>query len=177
MICPQCKAKFICRSGDENRAKKLGAPRYCGRVCAGLARRAEPKSVEQRKAEKAAYDREYRGRNQERLKAEKAEWYQRNRDPEKEREYRKARMQLHVEYCRRPEYKAWKIEYDKRRNEQEYADYAEAWRLLQELEREVRSRASAYECRVQNGYYTRNAQKRRRELWQAMKSKNSTPRI
>lgn len=146
------------------------APLYCSRACAGLARRGAPKTEADRKAEKAAYDREYRA-DYKRL------YYLETRDPEKQRAYRHANMQRHVEYCRSPEYKAWKHEYDLRRNEAEYADWAESWRLLQDLEKEIRSRASAYDIRVANGYYTRTAQKRRRELWQLKKSLNSTPAI
>ena len=113
MICPQCTAQFEARTGHANRAAKTGAPLYCGRTCAGLARRLPaPKSVEQKKAEKAAYDRKYRQRDPEARKAERAAYYQRTRDPEKERELRKAKMPQHVEYCRRPEYRAYKREYE-----------------------------------------------------------------
>lgn len=156
--CPQCRSVFVANSSRTNRAARDGAPLYCGRACAGLARRNPPMSDEQRRAEKAAYDREYRARN-----------------PEKERAYRQANMARHVEYCRRPEYRAKKHEYDAKRNEAEYGEWAEAWRLLQDLEQEIRSQATAYERRVANGYYTRNAQKRRRELWQQRKTLTSTP--
>lgn len=178
MICQQCAAQFEARAGNANRAAKTGAPLYCGRACAGLSRRLPmPKSAEQKKVEKAAYDREYRQRNPEVRKAERAAYYQRTRDPEKERELRKTRAPQHVEYCRRPEYRAYKHEYDMKRNEAEYQEWAEAWRLLLDLEKEIRSRATAYERRVANGYYLRNAQKRRRELWQQRKNLNSTPAI
>ena len=90
-------------------------------------------------------------------------------------EYRKIRMPKHVEYCRQPEYRAKKHDYDKKRSEDEYGEFAEAWRLLQDLEKEIRSQATAYERRVANGYYTRNAQKRRREL--CLIRKNSTQAI
>jgi hypothetical protein len=149
---------------------------FCSKACCGLSRRlAVPKTDEEKKSEKAAYDRKYRALNAEKLKAEKAAWYQRNRDPDKERAHRQARMHLHVEYCRRPEYRIKKHEYDRKRNESEWGEWAEVWRLLQDLEKEIRSQASAYERRVANGYYTRNAQKRRRELCQIRK--NLTPAI
>jgi hypothetical protein len=35
-------------------------------------------------------------------------------------EYRKQRMHLHVEYCRRPEYRAWKREYDRKYRAKEF---------------------------------------------------------
>ena len=172
MNCAHCGLVLLRRAGDVNRAAKMGAPLYCGKACAGLARRAPAKTAEQKKEEKRLYDLKYRADNAARLKAEKAAWYASNHDREKEREYRIKRMPRHVEYCRTPEYKAWKTKYDMKRNEQEFADFAEAWRLLQELEKEIRSRASAYEIRVAQGYYTRNAQKRRRELWQINNRKN-----
>ena len=171
--CPQCNASFAAMTKHANQADKIGAPLYCCMACAHIARRL-PKSPEQKKAEKAAYDREYRARDPEALKAYKALHYQEFRDSEKERATRQLRMPQHVEYCRRPEYRAKKHEYDTVRYEAEYGDYAETWRLLLDLEREIRSQATAYERRVANGYYTRNAQKRRRELWQLRKIQNST---
>lgn len=172
--CPQCKGEFFANAGRVNRAVKLLAPLYCGKECAAASRRLG-RSEAEKKALKAEYDREYRKRDPEALKAYKALYYQETRDPEKERAIRKAKMAQHVEYCRRPEYKAWKHEYDIQRASEEYGEWAETWRLLLDLEKEIRSQATAYERRVANGYYTRNAQKRRRELWQLRKSLNSTP--
>lgn len=172
--CPQCQAAFTARTGDVNRATKRGAPKYCSKACSGLARRIYRDPVEKKKL-KAAYDREYRNRNHVVIKAKKAARYRVNCDREKEREIRKKRMPRHVEYCRRPEYKAYKHEYDKRRNESEFGEFAEAWRLLQELEKEIRSQSTAYERRVANGYYIRSAQKRRRDLCQMRKLLNLTP--
>ncbi len=152
----------------------MGAPTYCGKVCAGLARRAPPKSDEQKRAEKAAYDEKRRAEKADEIAEKKRAFYEANRDRilAQMTVYRKTRMPAHVEYCRRPEYKVKKHQYDMRRNEQEFAEFAETWRLLQDLEKEIRSQASAYEVRVQQGYYTRNAQKRRRELWQLIKATN-----
>lgn len=176
--CAHCGGLFAAKVSRANRADRDGAPLYCGRVCAGLARRV-PKTPEQKKAEKAAYDRTRREEHGDKMKAEKRAHYEANRTQILERMtvYRKQRMPQHVEYCRRPEYRAKKHEYDRKRNEMEYAEWAETWRLLLDLEREIRSQATAYERRVANGYYTRNAQKRRRELWQRRKNLNSMPAI
>lgn len=159
-----------------NRSDRAGAPLYCGKGCALAARRVE-RTAEEKKALKAAYDRDYRKRDPEAMKAYKALYYQETRDPERERAVRKAKMPQHIEYCRRPEYKAWKHEYDIQRAADEYGEFADTWRLLLDLEKEIRSQATAYERRVANGYYLRSAQKRRRELWQLRKSMNSTPAI
>ena len=48
-------------------------------------------------------------------------------------------MPKHVEYCRRPEYKAWKHEYDIQKAAEEFGEFGEAWRLLLDLEKEIRS--------------------------------------
>ena len=172
-ICPQCSVVFDAKAGRVNRAKSINAPLYCGRVCSGLARRSKvEKTQKQKRAEKAEYDRKRREALGAALKEEKKAYYEANRERilAQMTEYRKQRMPKHVEYCRRPEYKAYKAEYDKVRDESEYAEFAEAWRLLQELEKEIRSQATAYERRVANGYYLRSAQKRRRELCRLRKS-------
>jgi hypothetical protein len=174
--CPQCDREFFARASHVNRAIKMLAPLYCGKACASAARRIEV-DAETKKALKAEYDSKRRDALADELKAQKRAHYEANRDRILARmvEYRKKRMPQHVEYCRRPEYKAYKVEYDKARNESEYGEWADAWRLLQDLEQEIRSQASAYERRVANGYYLRTAQKRRRELWQLKKNCNSTP--
>jgi hypothetical protein len=168
--CAQCGTQASRKSGSVNRALKIGAPLYCGKTCAGLARRNKnPPTEEERKAAKAAYDAKRRAEKAEEIKAAKAAYYQRTRDPEREREIRRQNKGRHVEYCRRPEYRAKKAEYDRQKHLAEYGPLADAVPLLEELEREIRSRASSYAVRVAKGYYTRSAQNRRRELWQLKK--------
>lgn len=172
-ICAQCGKLCDKKTAAVNRAKKVGAPLYCDRNCAGLARRRKVElTPEQKKAAKSAYDKQYRLERHERIKAKKRAWYEANNEriAPVMAAYRKKRMPKHVEYCRQPEYRAKKYEYDRQRNESEYGEWAEVWRLLQDLEKEISSQATAYERRVANGYYTRNAQKRRRELCQLRKN-------
>jgi hypothetical protein len=164
-FCPQCKLPFKASAGRVNQAQKRGAPLYCDRICSGLARRlACPPTDEQRRAAKAAYDAVYRDRNLERIKAWKADHYRRTRDPVKEAAIRKARMHLHVEYCRRPEYKAWKSAYDTQyRAKKDFGPFAEAALLLQDIEREIDAQATRYEVYRTNGTLNK-AQTRRRAL-------------
>jgi len=165
--CAQCGIEANRSSGNVNRALRIGAPLYCGKACAGLARRNKnPLTGDERKARKAAYDVKRRAEMAEEIKKKKADYYQRTRDPEKEREIRKQNMGRHVEYCRRPEYRSKKAAYDRERRLAEFGPLADVVPLLEELEREIRSRASSYEVRVANGYYTRSSQNRRRALWQ-----------
>lgn len=166
ILCPQCNQERDKPAGCVNRSRAIGAPVYCGRACAGLARRLKspPTDAEKREA-KRLYDEAYRAKHLASIKAKKAAHYKVASDPEKERVYRKAHMHRHVEYCRRPEYRQWKAEYDKQLRAAEYGPFAETFLLLLDVERELRAQASSYERRKANGYYTRNAQKRRREAW------------
>lgn len=144
-----------------NRAAKNGVRLFCDRACAGLARRVE-RTDEEKIAAKAANDAEYRIKNRSRLKAEKAAWYQRTADREKEREYRRENMGRHVEYCRRPEYRKKKRIYDRGyRAKQKYGPFAEAFLTLQELETEIAARASRYEIYAQNGLLNKAKERKR----------------
>ena len=159
--CAQCHAMTWHEAGHVNRSRKIGAPLYCGKECAGLARRNGLSDTE-KKARKAEYDREYRAENRKRLKAKKAAYYQRTRDPEREREIRKQRMHLHVAYCRRPEYRAKKHAYDRVYNaKRAFGEFWESGVLLSELEAEVLSRASRYDIDLTNGKLNKTTKRRR----------------
>lgn len=161
-LCRSCGATVRQSQGSINRAVREGKPLYCDRVCAGLARRI---SSSQKKRKKAAYDADRRIEKATEISAQKRDYYQRTRNPEKERQRRLATMERHVEYCRQPEYKVVKAEYDRERHAQEYGQYGAAYLLLLDLEREIRSRATSYERYKARGYYTRTSQQRRRDLW------------
>lgn len=159
--CPQCQREVEKHSGAVNRAAKIGAPIYCGRACAGLARRIY-RAKAQKVAEKKLYDAEYRRKNRQRLKAEKAAHYQRTRDPVKEAIYRKAHMARHVAYCQSPEYKQWKQAYDSAyRAEKLYGPFAESFLLLQAIEKEIASRMSRYDIYMANGTLNKWLHRRR----------------
>jgi hypothetical protein len=93
---------------------------------------------------------EYRRKNRAALKAKKAAYYQRARDPEKERKRRKENMAQHVEYCRQPRYRAWKSEYDKRYRARGYGAFADAHMLAVTLNREIKQRMPRHEIYIQN---------------------------
>jgi hypothetical protein len=148
--CPQCRKPAYKPVSAVNRARAAEAPIYCGRVCAGLARRKPEKTKAQKVAEKAAYDAEYRIKNKEMLRAKRAAYFQRTYDPEAARIERKKRAAFHAEYCRQPSYKLWKAEYDRRRRAQAFGEFADAYTLTLELNREIKARSSNYEIRRQN---------------------------
>lgn len=172
-VCPVCSKQFTIATGAYNRACQRGYEPRCSRACDGIMRR-KHKTPEQKKAEKAEYDREYREKNRAMLKAKKAERFQRTYDPAKAAVERKKRAHKHAEYCRRPEYRAWKREYDKQyRANREYGDYAEAFLTLRDLENEILSNATRVEIGVQNGTLCKS-QKRKRAF---AKSQRPEPEV
>lgn len=159
--CAHCTATATTSSGAFNRAKKIGAPLYCGMECAGLARR-KWKSIDQRKAEKQAYDAARRVELADRIKAEKRAYHLRTYDPVKAAVQRKARMPYHVEYCRRPEYREWKREYDRTyRATKEYGEFAECFLLVMDIRAECLSQMTDYEIRLDKGTLNKRQQRRR----------------
>lgn len=159
--CAHCGKTADKPPGEVNRASRAGLRLYCGRRCAGLAKRkGVPKSV--KRLLKKLYDAEYRKKNLALLKAKKRAYHLRTYDPEKARIERKAKMPRHIEYCRRPEYKRWKSDYDRKRRDAVYGPFAEAARLCIELSRATREVMTDEEIRQANGTYNK-VQRRRRE--------------
>ena len=147
--CPHCRKTADKPSGAVNRARAAGLRIFCGRRCAGLARR-KRKPKAQKVEEKRIYDAEYRRKNRTLLKAKKAAYFQRTYDPAKARIERKKRAAFHAEYCRRPSYKLWKREYDRRRRDGFYGAFAEAAQLTIELNREIKERATNEQIKWEN---------------------------
>jgi hypothetical protein len=169
IFCPQCLSWKPCIAGRSNRAKKDGLPLYCGRTCSGLARRKDnPKSPRnpEYKFMKAEYDKKYRENNKELIRGKKAAYYAKTgplrRD--KERESRKKRMNLHVEYCRRPEYKEYKKGYDEKyRAKKLYGAFAEASLALNQLESELNKHGSWQDRQMAAGLFINKSTERKRE--------------
>ena len=167
--CQHCGESVTQSWGSINRALKLGKPIYCNKQCAGAVRRVE-KTPEQKKEEKRLYDLNYRATSPT-LKARKAAHYQKTRDPVKEAEKRKERMPYHVEYCRRPEYRAWKKEYDRHNlAKKQYGEFGEAVIALREIEQEVAERIDRTEIYIANNTLNKK-QTRRRDYEQRLNSK------
>ena len=159
--CARCGRFALKASGSVNRSEAKGAPLYCGRECSGAAKR-KGLTDAQKRANKAAYDAQYRAKNASVLKTKKAAHYAANVDRAKEAATRKARMPKHVEYCRRPEYRRWKVEYDKKYHARKgFGDFGEAAIVLNELEAEISARATWVEIRTANGTLNKHQQRRR----------------
>jgi hypothetical protein len=171
MFCPSCNQPIAKKTGEINRAKKYGRPLYCNRACAGIGRRTFA-DAEAKKDAKAKYDKDRRARLADRIRAEKAEFHRRTYDPQKAAIIRKARAPKHAEYCRRPEYREWKREYDRgHRAKTEYGEYWESAILALDIRRACLDLMDDHQIRQQAG--TLNKQlKRRREYDRAFGSKS-----
>lgn len=159
--CPICAVSFQKEAGAYNRAVIAGLNVYCGRTCMGLSRRKPERSAEEKKIAKKAYDEQYRENNLEVIKRKKAEYFKEDyaANPEKYRADRQRRMADHVEYCRTPEYKAYKAEYDKKyRAKQEAGEFWEAYLLWVELDNLLDSKKIKYELGLINKSQNRKRQ-------------------
>lgn len=172
--CAHCGTTADKAAGHVKRARERGLNLYCDRRCSGLGRR-QGKTKAQQVAEKAAYDAAYRAKNGAMLKQKKAARHKATYDPAKAAVERKKRMPLHVEYCRRPEYRAWKKEYDRRHRAEEFGDFAEAYMLTLDLNREIKGRVSSHEVKYQNGG-TNKAQRRKRQGEQEERGRKASGR-
>lgn len=162
ITCAHCGKAAEKSAGAVNRARKVGLSLYCDRTCAGLGRRNPPKSIEQKKAEKRAYDAARREALADQIKAAKRDYHQRTYDPVKAAAVRKLRMPYHVEYCRRPEYREWKREYDRAYSaNKEYGEFAECFLLVMDIRAECLSRMTDYEIRLEKGTLNKRQQRRR----------------
>ena len=159
-LCPQCGEEFWRRQGEFNRADRAGLKVYCGRECAGFGRR-KNKTAAEKLVEKAKYDADRRERMADILKAEKAEHHRRTYDPAKAAIVRKARMPKHVEYCRRPEYKAKKQAYDVQRRAAEFGEFAECYLLMLTIRDECLKIQTDYEIRQSAGTLCKTTKRRR----------------
>lgn len=170
--CARCGKKVERPAGHVNRSRAIGAPLYCGRKCSGIARR-KHKTKAQRVAEKAAYDKEYLRKNIALIKAKKRAHHLRTYDPATARIERKKRAKQHAEYCRRPDYRRWKSDYDRKRRDGLYGEFAEAARLTIDLNKEIKERSTNHEIRWQN-QTSNKSQFRRRKT--AEESQRGRPR-
>lgn len=127
-----------------------------------------PKLKPDKRVLKAEYDRKRRAELGETLRAQKMAAYYADHERQKaiHAEYRNRpeNVARHNAYCRRPAYVAAKTQYDRRRRARlQFDQFADSFLLLQDLEREIDTRASRYDIYLSNGTINK-AQTRRRAL-------------
>lgn len=145
LVCDTCGETFDAIPGAVNRATKLGTKvRFCSRPCAGLARRAPPVPIDEKRRKKSAYDAAHRAAKAAEIRAKKNAAYlanhaERLRQMAEKRAdpvYREKMRAYQREHSARPEWKAHKKTYDRRfKAEKKYGpEWAEAAIALWELE-------------------------------------------
>lgn len=161
IVCSTCGKKSLKGHGEVNRSLRRGRPLFCNKICFGLSRRIN-KSEEQRKLEKKNYDAEYRLKNQEKIRLDKAEYYHRTKDRTKEAAARRKRMPKHVEYCQQPWYKEWKKKYDRvYRAKKLYGEFWEHFLLILDIQGEALLKQSRYEIDLEKGTLNKSTKRKR----------------
>ena len=158
--CAQCGAYALTPISAYNRAQRNGMRLFCNRACAGLARRKD-RSDADKKAAKRIYDQKYRADNLDVIKAKKRDYFKATYDPATAKIERRKRAHLHAEYCRSPEYRAYKQDYDRKRRAAEFGEFADSYELLSFIESEIKSRATRYEIYQANGTLNKSLKRRR----------------
>lgn len=163
--CSYCGKENDFKTGAINAARKRGQlVQYCNKTCAGLGRRRNL-TIEQKKAEKANYDREYRNNNRELLKEKKQIYYQTPSGRAVQKRNRDNRKEQHKAYIKTDRYRKWKHDYDKiyvAKNK--YGEFFESGILLNELE--IAILPERKEAKIQNGIS--NKSQKRKRLWNSM---------
>jgi hypothetical protein len=157
--CHYCGKSFEIMTGHYNRAMSLGYGVYCSRVHSGLAKRIS-RSVKEKKELKRQYDASYRKIISEKIKKNKAAYFKKDykENPGKYKKWRKNRQQWHNEYCRHPEYRKWKKEYDRAyRAKKHYGPIADVFLAWLDLRNEIDSRFAKKQNNIIN-----KSQKRKR---------------
>lgn len=160
IACAHCGKKSDKPAGQVNRARSAGLNLYCNRRCSGLGRRKGLTKAEKREA-KRLYDIEYRAKNLETILERKKEYHKRTYDPVEAAKVRKVRMPYHVEYCRQPAYRAKKREYDRKHRAAEFGEFAEAYMLTIDLNREIKGRTTNEQIKWQNGTANKTQSRKR----------------
>lgn len=159
--CAWCGKISQYETGHINRAKKNGNKLYCGKECSGLGRRSG-KDLEEKKEAKRLYDIEYRAKNKELLKVKKEIYYQTPAGRDTQKRNRDKMKEYHRKYIQTPEYKSWKREYDRKYlGKKEYGEFWESYILINDLDREVNSRITDYDCRVLNDTLNKRLKRKR----------------
>lgn len=156
--CDFCGEDSVKEKGHVNRARRDGNHIYCDRVCSSYARMDHFITDEEKRMLKSGYDQMYKMLNPP-DKAKAAAYFQRTYDPLKAAVIRKKNMHKHVEYCKRPEYRAWKRKYDQKFcAKQKYGEHWESAILL----RQIRDVVDNHEAKLTNGLLSKS-QKRKRD--------------
>ena len=163
LACPVCQQPFYRRAAEVRYRLGKGKCRrvFCSRACSQESRKTDFRTPEQKKVDKATYDAQYASKNKDRIKARNAAYFKRTYDPAKASIERKAKMPRHVEYCRRPEYRAYKRIYDARRRSSAYGEFSEVYTTLMDLNKAITCRSKKKEIYETNNTLNKSQRRKR----------------
>lgn len=158
IICDGCGKKAHKRTGAVNRSRREGRPVFCTRQCFVDTR----KTTKADKIEvKRIYDLRYSKENAQRIKERNQIYNETPAGRAMQKRNRDKFTQRHLEYCRTPEYRKWKKEYDiKHRAKKNYGEFWESFILLQDIE----SHIDKYEVSILNNNYNKSQKRKRNEV-------------
>lgn len=165
VICAHCGTEFEKKTGDVNRANKMGLRLFCGRICAGFGRR-KNRTIEENKRIKAEYDKEYRVKNRERINERTQDYNSSPAGRAMQKRNREKFKQSHLEYCRTEEYRnQYKKPYDQKYHaKKKYGEFFEAALILDQIETLILPERK--EAKIQKGTY--NKSQHRKRLWNSL---------
>lgn len=112
-----------------------------------------------KKETKRLYDIQYRKKNPEKIKQQKAEYYQTPAGRATQKRNREKLKESHLEYCRRPEQK---LKTKLRDQKRQHGEYRECYEIMEEIFSIIRNHfESGYERRKARGYYENRFKHRR----------------
>jgi len=158
ITCSHCGEDCEKTVGHINRALKLGSLLFCDRICFGLSSRKWNSEAEKKK-QKKIYDQKYSKTNKDRIKSRMRTYNSSPAGRAMQKRNREKFKQAHLEYCRTPEYKKWKKDYDlKYRAKKNYGEYWQAFVFLLQIENEIEKR----QVKQQLGLYNKSINRKRR---------------
>lgn len=155
--CAYCSKDKELFTSQYNRALSRGNKIYCNKKCSGLGRR-DNRSIEEKKKEKAIYDKEYRIRTNKSKKQLEKYHKELKENPEKIRAIQKKHREsqklsgYRKKYISSERYKKYKHEYDVKRQAKKSVpdEFVESLFLLRELEAALRNSNIRDETTIRN---------------------------
>jgi hypothetical protein len=160
--CAFCGSEKKKESTAVTRANKEGRNLYCDRRCAGKGRRTDTRTADQKRADKAEYDRRYRDDNKDLIKKKKSDYFRKTYDPIKAAEKRKINMHRHIKYCQQPQYVEKKKIYDRKyKAKKNHGEYWESAVLALQINDEILKTTTKYQISIDNGTFNKKLTRRR----------------
>lgn len=165
IVCSHCGKTVDKPKGYVTRALKIGAPQFCDKKCFGLSHRVD-RTLEEKKLLKRDYDKQYRDKKAEIIKAKKKTYDQSLAGRAMQKRNRDKFKNNHLEYCRTEKYRlGYKKNYDEKYHaNKKYGEYFEAAIILHKIEEKIQP--ELYNIKYNNGLLNKSQNRKRK--WNSM---------